>query len=156
MPSNSVKWIVSIVFGLIIGRVSYGVLLPVFMALSPGEQDAALADSNTMIVAGLVVWLVVTVIASVMLARIPNLRRLIGWGCVVLGVALVLTIPATLLTMDLGTQNASAADVRDANTALFFWALIFGLPYVGGGLALTILGTVLVRKNPATKDPVLN
>ncbi|MNL21896.1 hypothetical protein D3C87_1432100 [compost metagenome] len=109
-----------------------------------------------MIVAGLVVWLVVTVIASVMLARIPNLRRLIGWGCIVLGVALVLTIPATLLTMDAGTQNASAADTRDANTALFFWALIFGLPYVGGGLALTILGTVLVRKNPATKDPVLN
>lgn len=156
MPSNSVKWIVSIVFGLIIGRVSYGVLLPVFMALSPGEQGAALADSNTMIVAGLVVWLVITVIASLMLARIPNLRRLIGWGCVVLGVALVLTIPATLLTMDIGTQNASAADTRDANTALFFWALIFGLPYVGGGLALTILGTVLVRKNPATQDPVLN
>ncbi|AZS80118.1 hypothetical protein ELS24_17650 [Achromobacter spanius] len=156
MPSNSIKWIVSIVFGLIIGRVGYGVLLPVFMALSPGEQGAALADSNTMIVAGLVVWLVVTVIASVMLARIPNLRRLIGWGCVVLGVALVLTIPATLLTMDAGTQNASAADTRDANTALFFWALIFGLPYVGGGLALTILGTVLVRKNPVTKDPVLN
>ena len=156
MPSNSVKWIVSIVFGLIIGRVGYGVLLPVFMVLSPGEQSAALADSNTMIVAGLVVWLVITVIASVMLARIPNLRRLIGWGCVVLGVALVLTIPATLLTMDIGTQNASAADTRDANTALFFWALIFGLPYVGGGLALTILGTVLVRKNPATQDPVLN
>ncbi|MFF7055890.1 hypothetical protein ACFY89_04390 [Achromobacter spanius] len=156
MPSNSVKWIVSIVFGLIIGRVGYGVLLPVFMALSPGKQDAALADSNTMIVAGLVVWLVITVIASVMLARIPNLRRLIGWGCVVLGVALVLTIPATLLTMDIGTQNVSAADTRDANTALFFWALIFGLPYVGGGLALTILGTVLVRKNPATQDAVLN
>lgn len=156
MPSNSVKWIVSIVFGLIIGRVSYGVLLPVFMALSPGERSTALADSNTMIVAGLVVWLVITVIVSVLLARISNLRRLIGWGCVVLGVALVLTIPATLLTMDIGTQNASAADARDANTALFFWALIFGLPYVGGGLALTILGTVLVRKNPATKDPVLN
>lgn len=156
MPSNSVKWIVSIVFGLIIGRVGYGVLLPVFMALSPGEQGAALADSNTMIVSGLAVWLVITVIASVMLARITNLRRLVGWGCVVLGVALVLTIPATLLTMDAGTQNASAADTRDANTALFFWALIFGLPYVGGGLALTILGTVLVRKNPATKDPVLN
>lgn len=156
MHSNSVKWIVSIVFGLIIGRVGYGVLLPVFMALSPGEQGAALADSNTTIVAGLVVWLVITVIASLMLARIPNLRRLIGWGCIVLGVALVLTIPATLLTMDSGTQNASAADTRDANTALFFWALIFGLPYVGGGLALTILGTVLVRKNPATQDPVLN
>lgn len=156
MPSNSVKWIVSIVFGLIIGRVSYGVLLPVFMALSPGEHSAASADSNTMIVSGLAVWLVITVITSLMLARIPNLRRLVGWGCVVLGLALVLTIPATLLTMDLGANHASAADTRDANTALFFWALIFGLPYVGGGLALTILGTVLVRKNPATKDPVLN
>lgn len=156
MPSNTVKWIVSIVFGLIIGRVSYGVLLPVFLALSPGDQAATSGESDAMMLAGLAVWLVVTVIASVILARIPNLRRLIGWGCVVLGVALMLTIPATLLTMDIGTHAASAADTRDANTALFFWALIFGLPYVGGGLALAILGTVLVRKNPAAKDPVLN
>lgn len=155
MPSNTVKWIVSIVLGLLIGRVSYGVLLPVILALSPREQ-AASGDPDTMIAAGLVIWLVVTVIASVLLARIANLRRLIGWGCVALGAAMVLTIPATLLTMDVGAHATSAADTRDANTALFFWALIFGLPYVGGGLVLAILGTVLVRKHPASKDPVLN
>ncbi|CAB3677425.1 hypothetical protein [Achromobacter kerstersii] len=156
MPSNTVKWIVSIVLGLLIGRVSYGVLLPVILALSPREQAATSGDPDTMIVAGLVIWLVVTVIASVLLARIANLRRLIGWGCVALGAAMVLTIPATLLTMDVGAHATSAADTRDANTALFFWALIFGLPYVGGGLVLAILGTVLVRKHPAAKDPVLN
>jgi hypothetical protein len=156
MPSNTVKWIVSIVLGLLIGRVSYGVLLPVILALSPREQAATSGDPDTMIVAGLVIWLVVTVIASVLLARIANLRRLIGWGCVALGAAMVLTIPATLLTMDVGAHATSAADTRDANTALFFWALIFGLPYVGGGLVLAILGTVLVRKHPASKDPVLN
>jgi hypothetical protein len=156
MPSNTVKWIVSIVLGLLIGRVSYGVLLPVILALGPGEQAATSGDPDTMIAAGLVIWLVVTVIASVLLARIANLRRLIGWGCVALGAAMVLTIPATLLTMDVGAHATSAADTRDANTALFFWALIFGLPYVGGGLVLAILGTVLVRKHPASKDPVLN
>ena len=157
MPSNTVKWIVSIVLGLLIGRVSYGVLLPVILALSPGEPSAtASGDPDTMIVAGIVIWLVVTIIASVLLARIANLRRLIGWGCVALGAAMVLTIPATLLTMDVGAHATSAADTRDANTALFFWALIFGLPYVGGGLVLAILGTVLVRKHPASKDPVLN
>jgi hypothetical protein len=156
MPSNTVKWIVSIVLGLLIGRVSYGVLLPVILALSPREQAATSGDPDTMIVAGLVIWLVVTIIASVLLARIANLRRLIGWGCVALGAAMVLTIPATLLTMDVGAHATSAADTRDANTALFFWALIFGLPYVGGGLVLAILGTVLVRKHPASKDPVLN
>ncbi|MEN5162686.1 hypothetical protein [Achromobacter kerstersii] len=156
MPSNTVKWIVSIVLGLLIGRVSYGVLLPVILALSPREQAATSGDPDTMIVAGIVIWLVVTVIASVLLARIANLRRLIGWGCVALGAAMVLTIPATLLTMDVGAHATSAADTRDANTALFFWALIFGLPYVGGGLVLAILGTVLVRKHPASKDPVLN
>jgi hypothetical protein len=156
MPSNTVKWIVSIVLGLLIGRVSYGVLLPVILALSPREQAATSGDPDTMIAAGLVIWLVVTIIASVLLARIANLRRLIGWGCVALGAAMVLTIPATLLTMDVGAHATSAADTRDANTALFFWALIFGLPYVGGGLVLAILGTVLVRKHPASKDPVLN
>jgi hypothetical protein len=156
MPSNTVKWIVSIVLGLLIGRVSYGVLLPVILALSPREQAATSGDPDTMIVAGIVIWLVVTIIASVLLARIANLRRLIGWGCVALGAAMVLTIPATLLTMDVGAHATSAADTRDANTALFFWALIFGLPYVGGGLVLAILGTVLVRKHPAAKDPVLN
>jgi len=154
MPSNTVKWIVSIVLGLLIGRVSYGVLLPVILALGPGEQAATSGDPDTMIVAGLVIWLVITVIASVLLARIANLRRLIGWGCVALGAAMVLTIPATLLTMDVGAHTGSSADARDANTALFFWALIFGLPYVGGGLVLAILGTVLVRKNPAASDQI--
>jgi len=35
MPSNTVKWIVSIVLGLLIGRVSYGVLLPVIPPWAP-------------------------------------------------------------------------------------------------------------------------
>lgn len=152
MPSNSVKWIVSIVLGLLIGRASYGVLLPLFDRLTP---DAAGGSADTMIAVGMAVWLVVTVIASVLLARIPNLRRLIGWGCVALGVALMVTIPATLLTVDFSAHDPAIAGTRnanDANTALFFWAMIFGLPYFGGGLALTILGTVLIRKNPAPRD----
>lgn len=153
MPSNSVKWIVSIVSGLLIGKVSYGVLLPLLMAASP---EANAGDSDTMMIVGTGIWLLITIVAAVLLARIPNLKRMIGWGCVVLGVALMVTIPATLLTMDLGTHgdvasNAQAAN--DAKTALFFWMLIFGLPYLGGGAALTILGTVLIRKNPASSVP---
>lgn len=155
MPSNSVKWIVSIVLGLLIGRASYGVLLPLFDRLAP---DAAGDSADALIAVGMAMWLVVTVIASVMLARIPNLRRLIGWGCVALGVVLMVTIPATLLTVDFSAHDpaiAGARNANDANTALFFWAMIFGLPYFGGGLALTILGTVLIRKNPAARDPSL-
>ena len=155
MPSNSVKWIVSIVLGLLIGRASYGVLLPLFDRLTP---DAAGASADTMIAVGMAVWLVVTVIASVLLARISNLRRLIGWGCVALGVVLMVTIPATLLTVDFSAHDpaiAGARNANDANTALFFWAMIFGLPYFGGGLALAILGTVLIRKNPAARDASL-
>lgn len=152
MPSNSVKWIVSIVFGLLIGRVSYGVILPLMMPLS---SVIALDSPDTLIVTGLVMWLVVTVIASVALARIPNLRRLIGWGCVVLGVALMLTIPITLLSSDLGGSISGGTQAaNDAKTALFFWVLIFALPYLGGGLALAILGAVLIRKNPPARDAV--
>ncbi|WP_332608505.1 hypothetical protein [Achromobacter sp. ESBL13] len=155
MPANSVKWIVSIVLGLLIGKVSYGVLLPLLLA---GLPDPNAADSDTMMYVGTAAWLLITVVAAVLLARIADLRRLIGWGFVVLGVALMLTIPATLLTMDFGAHQAATAGAQaanDANTALFFWALIFGLPYVGGGLALTILGTMLIRRNPPPAAPTI-
>lgn len=153
MSSNSVKWIVSIVLGLLIGKVSYGVLLPLLLA---GLPDPDAADGDTMMYIGTGVWLLITVVAAVLLARIADLRRLIGWGFVVLGVALMLTIPATMLTMDFSAHQAATAGAQaanDANTALFFWALIFGLPYVGGGLALTILGAVLIRKSREPAPP---
>ena len=73
-----------------------------------------------------------------------------------LGVSLLLTVPMSLLTMDFPAHDAAAVGARaanDANTALFFWALIFGLPYVGGGLALTIAGVILIRKNPGVAAP---
>lgn len=152
MPSNSVKWIVSIVLGLLIGRVSYGVVLPFLM---PADSDMSAGSADTLIIVGLVIWLVVSAIASVALARIPNLRRLIGWGCVVLGVALMLTIPITLLTSDLGSAAPGTQAANDVKTALFFWVLIFALPYLGGGLALTVLGAILIRKNPASRDVVM-
>lgn len=155
MPSKSVKWIVSIVLGLLIGRVGYGVILPLLMPMS----SVTTADSvDTLVIAGLVMWLVIAAIASVALARIPNMRRLIGWGCVALGVALMLTIPITLLTSDLAGQGLGATGTQaanDARTALFFWVLIFALPYLGGGLALTVLGALLVRRNPPARDPVV-
>ncbi|WP_445623249.1 hypothetical protein [Lactiplantibacillus plantarum] len=61
------------------------------------------------------------------LLRVADNRRRIAWGCLVLGVTLLLTLLAALPGMDLGGHPAGSAEARDANTALFFWLLIFGL-----------------------------
>ena len=155
MPPTAIKWLASIAFGLLIGQTTYSLLNPLLVIAFGLNGPAAGADVSgsveKMQIAGAVVTLLVTIAVTAALVRIPNMRRLIGWGCTLLGVALLLTLPASLLLVDPSAHEAATAGTRaanDANTALFFWALIFGLPYIGGGLALTIVGIMLIRKNP--------
>ncbi|SEJ11891.1 hypothetical protein [Achromobacter sp. NFACC18-2] len=154
MPPTALKWLASIVFGLLIGSASFGItnpLLQVVFGLNPPASEPYVPLDpialERMQIAGAVLYGVIAVVAAVVLARISNLRRLMGWGCAVLGVILLLTVPVALLQMDPALHTGGGADARDANTALFFFLLIFGLPYLGGGLLLTIIGAVLVRKN---------
>ncbi|MEN4917879.1 hypothetical protein ABE485_04355 [Achromobacter spanius] len=154
MPPTAIKWLASIVFGLLIGSASFGVTSPLlqiaFGLHQPADASYGAADAvafERMQIASAVLYGLIAVAVAVALARIANIRRLIGWGCLVLGVALLLTVPIALLEMDPALHTGGGADARDANTALFFFLLIFGLPYLGGGLLLTIGGAVLVRKN---------
>lgn len=161
MPPVAIKWLSSIVIGLLVGRASFSLVNP-FLIMAFGLNDATgsytpsdAATVDTMQMTGGIISLLITAIVAIVLARIANIRRLIGWGCVLLGVTLLLTMPASMLLMDPSAHQAATAGARaanDANTALFFWALIFGLPYIGGGLLLTIAGTILIRKNPGKAD----
>ena len=154
MPPTAIKWLVSIVFGLLIGSASFGLTNPLLLAVfgvypSAGAgadpMDSALLDRVAM--ASVVLYVLVAVVSAVALARIANLRRLFGWGCATLGVMLLLTAAIAMLQIDPAMHTGGGPGARDANTALFFTLLIFGLPYIGGGLVLTIGGAVLIRKN---------
>ncbi|MFD4838438.1 hypothetical protein ACFWP0_13105 [Achromobacter sp. NPDC058515] len=154
MPPTAIKWLSSIVFGLLVGSATFSVthplLLIVFGLHQPAGEPFVPSDPavmERMQLASVVLYALIAIAVAVALARISNMRRLIGWGCLLLGVALLATIPVNLLLMDPAVYGPSAADARDAKTALFFFMLIFGLPYLGGGLLLTIAGTVLIRKN---------
>lgn len=154
MPPTAIKWLVSIVFGLLIGSASFGVTNPLLLAVfgvypatgaSAEPLDSALLDRVA--VASAILYAVVAIVVAAALSRITNLRRLFGWGCAVLGVTLLLTAAIAVLQIDPAMHTGGGANARDANTALFFTLLIFGLPYLGGGLVLTIGGAVLIRKN---------
>ena len=149
MNTTVIKWLASVGFGQLIGRAAYGVINSLLQMAFGLDQPGAPLDPvalDRMLIAGGVLCLVVAVVVAVALLRVADNRRRIAWGCLVLGVTLLLTLLAALPGMDLGGHPAGSADARDANTALFFWLLIFGLPYLGGGLALTIGGAVMLRK----------
>lgn len=159
MTSTSIKWIASVVFGLLVGRAAYSVVNPLLIIAfglnHPATQPYVMDDPavlERMLITGTIISALITVVVAALLLRIPNNRRLVGWGCVLLGAALLLALPASALVMDPAAHDpatAGAQAANDANTALFFWLLIFGLPYLGGGLLLTIGGAVLIRKNRA-------
>lgn len=161
MTSTPIKWIASIVFGLLVGRAAFSVVNPLLIlafGLNHPTAQPYVADDpaivDRMLMTGTVISALITVAVAAALLRIANNRRRVGWGCVLLGAALLLALPASLLMMDPAAHDPATAGARaanDANTALFFWALIFGLPYLGGGLLLTIGGTVLIRKN---REPI--
>ena len=158
MNPTVIKWLTSVGFGLVIGRASYGVINSLLQMAFGLDQPGAPLDPvalDRMLITGSVLCLVVAVVVAAALLRVADNRRRIAWGCLVLGVTLLLTLLAALPGMDLGGHPAGSAEARDAKTALFFWLLIFGLPYLGGGLALTIGGAVMLRRfrAPANRGP---
>lgn len=159
MNPTLIKWITSVVFGLLIGRAAFGVVNPILIVLfglnHPAGQPYVADDPDAldrMLITGTIISALITIGVAAALLRIADNRGRAGWGCVLLGVTLLLTLAASVLTMNPGLQDAATAGAQAANdtkTALFFWALIFGLPYLGGGLLLTIGGSVLIRKRRA-------
>lgn len=154
MPPALTKWLISIAFGALATWASFGVLGPALLrafGLADLTGLAYMAALDRMLITTNVVALLTGVALVVALVRIPNFRRRLGWGCALLGLILLLTLVTAVFSMEPGIFNPASGGkqaANDAYTALFFWALIFGLPYLAGGLALTIGGWVLIRKNP--------
>lgn len=153
MPSTLTKWLTSIAFGLLVAHVSFGVVNPalqIAFGLGDSTANADPATIDRMLIAAGAASLLIGAALVAALIRIQNFRRLVGWGCAILGIAVLLNLPAALLLMEPGILDPATGGkqaANDARTALFFWALIFGLPYLLAGLALSIGGWVLIRKN---------
>ncbi|MEQ9507806.1 MAG: hypothetical protein RLN92_02060 [Alloalcanivorax xenomutans] len=152
MKSTWIRWLAGILFGVVIGRVSFGIVAP-FLSPVLGAEPQWLAEDPTafhyVIIAALVIQLVVAVASAVWLARISVMKRLIGWGLVILGAVLLLNIVSTLLFsgLDLGALiNPGSREESDASTAFWFWLLAMALPYTVIGAAGLIVGGILLRK----------
>lgn len=157
MNPTLIKWLASVGFGLVIGRAAYGVintLLQMAFGLDQPGTPLDPAALDRMLITGGVLCLGVAAGVAAALLRVADNRRRIAWGCLALGVTLLLTLLLALPGMGLGAHPAGSAEARDVNTAWFFWLLIFGLPYLGGGLALTIGGVAMLRKfRPPARPP---
>lgn len=152
MKSTWIRWLAGILFGVVIGRVSFGIVAP-FLSPVLGAEPQWLAEDPTafhyVIIAALVIQLVVAVASAVWLARISVMKRLIGWGLVILGAVLLLNIVSTLLFsgLDLGALiNPGSRAESDASTAFWFWLLAMALPYTVIGAVGLIVGGILLRK----------
>ncbi|CAM3918916.1 hypothetical protein GCM10027287_38220 [Bordetella muralis] len=150
MIPTSLKWIASILFGLFVGRASYGFISPALFGLFGTDTATTNPDAiNGVLIGASVLSLLVAIAVAAFLLRSTNLYQLLGRGCIPLGIALLLGLLAAILMMDTGELRGEGGN--DGRVALFFWSLIFGLPMLISGLALIIGGWVLLRK--ARKPP---
>ena len=122
MNPTLIKWMTSVVFGLLVGRAAFGVVNPILIVLfglnHPAGQPYVADDPavlDRMLITGTIISAVITVVVAAALLRISDNRRRAGWGCVLLGVTLLLTLLASVLTMDPGVQDAATAGAQAAN-----------------------------------------
>ncbi|WP_415818399.1 hypothetical protein [Bordetella tumbae] len=150
MIPTPLKWIASILFGLFVGRASYGFIHPILFSVFGSATDTtngAVTDPNAIdhvLIAASVLALLVAIAVAAFLLRSTTLYQLFGRGCIPLGISLLLGLLAAVLMMDTGELRGEGGN--DGRVALFFWSLIFGLPMLISGIGLTIGGWVLLRK----------
>ncbi|MDS1136237.1 hypothetical protein [Nitratireductor indicus] len=151
MNSVWIRWPISVVFGILSGRLGFGIVGPFVLPLM-GEDPQWAADMpggyQGMLVLAVIVQLLLAIVIAVFLARIENIKRLIGWGCIVLGTILLLNVLSTALFSGLSLQDLVEADTRaknDAATAFWFWVIAMAMPFVGSGLILYVVGILFLR-----------
>ncbi|WP_254924363.1 hypothetical protein [Bordetella genomosp. 4] len=158
MIPTPLKWIASILFGLFVGRASYGFIHPALFSVfgfATGAADGTVAAPNTtdyVLIGASILSLLTAIAVAAFLLRSTTLYQLFGRGFIPLGISLLLGLLAAVLMMDTGALRGEGGN--DGRVALFFWSLIFGLPMLISGLGLTIGGWVLLRK--ARKTPRTN
>ncbi|KAA9370010.1 hypothetical protein [Ochrobactrum quorumnocens] len=155
MNSVWTKWLISIVFGILLARFGFGLLAPLAMAFFPAQMDtvtAATANSDSLdsaIIITVLVQLLVVVVGAVWLSRFETRKLQMGWGCFVLGAVILLGLLATLFVSSPAMQegaNLGASGRNDAATAFLFWLFVLVLPMAIGGGLLTVIGWVMISK----------
>ncbi len=160
-PVNSAawRWLTSGVFGLLVGLGCGSALYPVLSWLLglpdpsglPGaeEQDVRF---TLLAIAALAVQVAVAVVATVLLARVADARRRLGWGCLTLGSTMLLNGAVILLPSGvLGHLTAahSGQDGNDAAVAALF-VLMLSLPFAVLCVGLLAGGALLLRRRAAS------
>ncbi|WP_229006345.1 hypothetical protein [Roseibium aggregatum] len=150
MKSGWVKWLASVFFGIACGHMGYGIVAPfISPILGAGPEWLTDTPGSYGLVVGLAVFIQLTVAIAItlLLARIDSNKRLIGWGCIILGTILLLNVLMTILFSGLTLQDLMNTDTRaksDTVTAFWFWMLVMALPILGSWLILYVVGFALL------------
>lgn len=142
MRSDLVRWFISAVFGLLAGWFSGSAI---FVLLAWVESTAIMSWLPWI---ALAMQGVVTLVVTLLLARLADTRRRLGWGCLTLSGSLVVNgIGLLLFTNILGAlfgfgPGQESGEAR--GPALF--VLMLGLPFAVLCIILAIVGAILLRK----------
>jgi len=143
------KWIASLVFGYFIGQASFTVFNPIVSALlgihnlESGVVMTSTINQMLYIVGGLA--LVVGIAVLLYLSRSLSFYQLLGRGCILLGITLLLSM--CTLTITLLQEIPDTAPSSET----IFWSLLFSVPYLVSGAALLIIGKVVLKKDRNTR-----
>lgn len=156
MKSQWVKWAVCLVFGILTGFFSGGLLLPLVIPFLTNPSETGASGSFFVYLAGgvallsRVVQVAVAVAVTILLARIDNMKRRIGWGCIVFGAVVIASMASAFATYYAVMREFVDPDMRaEQNMAetFFSWSLDMSLPsiiigvlLIGGGLLLVVKG----------------
>ncbi|MBB4015144.1 hypothetical protein GGR16_000150 [Chelatococcus caeni] len=149
MASFWSRWVVSLAFGLLVARTGYGVVaLPL---TSAHDIDDSAAGGIRVEIVSVLTLLLLAAAVTVVLARLGNTMRRFGWGCLLLGAAVLANTAFALLGSEVSLLQILDPATRAENdpvAAFWFWIMIMGVPSTMVGLLLLIGGLVLLRKAP--------
>ncbi|OYR16623.1 putative membrane protein [Brucella rhizosphaerae] len=142
-------------FGVLLARFGFGLLVPLTTAFFPTQLDSATVGTassdglDSTIIITVLAQLLIVVVAAVWSSRFETRKLQIGWGCLVLGAVILLGLLATVFVSGASLQegaNLGASGRNDAATAFLFWLFVLVLPMAIGGGLLTVIGWVMISK----------
>ncbi|EKF20480.1 hypothetical protein [Nitratireductor pacificus] len=157
MNSAWVRWPVGIVFGILSGYFSFGIIAPFVVPVFGSHPELASkmpGGYEGMMLTAVVVEIVMALVVSVLLARMEKTKRLIGWGCMIFGTILLLNVISVGISAGFQVQDLAQADARTRNdhaTAAWFWVIALAMPFISGCLLLYVVGFLLLRRGRKTE-----
>ncbi|WP_273726327.1 hypothetical protein [Brucella gallinifaecis] len=147
------KWLISLVFGVVIARFGYGFFSPAVLAQFGGATPVS-GNVETIIIVSFLSQLLIIALVTAFLSRLEDNRKRIGWGCFILGLVVLAGLLATIFVSDIsifGIMQSGTETRNDEMTAFIFWLMVLVLPFAIGGLVLTILGWFLISRKSQNK-----